>query len=78
MPGEENPVGITEKIEGIPLFLIPKIIADQLRKKGDAVFRIIVMRKFHHRYTVLIETVDEETVQAQLPGAQKEDGDANG
>ncbi len=35
MPGEEkNPEVTTEKIEGIPLYLIPKAIADQIKKKA--------------------------------------------
>ena len=60
MPGEEQKPGVTtEKIEGIPLYLIPKAIADQIKKKGEAVFQIIVERKFHHRYTVKVETFDE-------------------
>ena len=53
MPDEEKkPTITTEKIEGIPLYLIPKAIADQIKKKGEAVFQIMVERKFHHRYTV--------------------------
>ena len=41
MPDEEKkPAVTTEKIEGIPLYLIPKAIADQIKKKGEAVFQI--------------------------------------
>ena len=78
MPGEKKPVGTTEKIEGIPLYLIPKTIADLIRKKGGAVFRIFVVRKFHHRYTVHVETIDETNERAQQADALKEDGDGNG
>ncbi|MDD1699533.1 MAG: hypothetical protein LUQ04_01935 [Methanoregula sp.] len=60
MPAEKSKVeDTTGKIEGIPLYLIPKAIADQIKKKGDVVFQILVERKFHHRYTVKIETLDE-------------------
>lgn len=48
-----------EQIEGIPLFLIPKVIAEQIRKKRESVFLITVKRNFMHRYTVIVETHDE-------------------
>lgn len=48
-----------EQIEGIPLFLIPKIIAEQIRKKHESVFLITVKRKSMHQYTVIVETHDE-------------------
>jgi len=48
-----------EQIEGIPLFLIPKIISEQIRKKQKSVFLITVERKFMHQYTVIVETRDE-------------------
>jgi hypothetical protein len=51
--------GTAEQIEGIPLFLIPKIIAEQIRKKRESVFLITVTRNFMHRYTVIVETRDE-------------------
>jgi len=55
MPDEEQkPEVTTEKIEGIPLYLIPKAIADLIKKKGESVFHIFVERKFHHRYTVKV------------------------
>ena len=45
MPGEEQkPEVTTEKIEGIPLYLIPKAIADQIKKKGEAVFEGIACK----------------------------------
>ena len=47
------------QIDGIPLFLIPKIIAEQIRKKRESVFLITVTRNFMHRYTVIVETHDE-------------------
>ena len=48
-----------ESIDGIPLFLIPKIISEQIRKKHESVFMIRVERKFMHQYTVIVETHDE-------------------
>ena len=36
MPGEkQKPEITTEMIEGIPLYLIPKAISDQIRNKGE-------------------------------------------
>jgi len=51
--------GAAEQIEGIPLFLIPKTIAEQIRKKQKSVFLITVKRNFMHQYTVIVETRDE-------------------
>jgi hypothetical protein len=78
MPDEENsPVLTTEKIDGIPLYLIPRAIADQIRKKGGAVFRILVTKKFHHRYTVRVETSDE-AAQRTEEGPPCQEGDGHG
>lgn len=60
MPDENQEQNVTiETIDGIPLYLIPKAIAEQIKKKGNAVFQILVTRKFQHRYTVNVETSDE-------------------
>jgi len=79
MPDEEHNLFVTtEKVEGIPLFLIPKTIADQIRKKGDAVFQILVERKFHHRYTVNVETLNEHTQRVNQEDPAREEGDGHG
>ena len=54
-----NGSATAEQIEGIPLFLIPKTIAEQIRKKRKSVFLITVERNFMHQYTVIVETHDE-------------------
>ena len=77
MPVEEQkPEVTTEKIEGIPLYLIPKAIADLIKKKGEAVFQIMVERKLHHRYTVKVETFEEhaERVRQESPAPEEGDG----
>ena len=73
---EQKPEVTTEKIEGIPLYLIPKAIADLIKKKGESVFHIFVERKFHHRYTVKVETFDEhaERVKQEEPAPKEGDG----
>ena len=78
MPGEKRTNVTTEKIEGIPLFLIPKIIADQIRKKGEAVFRILVVRNFRHNYTIQVETLDEQTDPGAQAGISHNEGGRNG
>ena len=78
MPDEEkNPAVTTEKIDGIPLYLIPKTIAEQIKKKGDGVFQILVVRKFHHRYTVNVETFDEHAARVNQAEPAQEEGDGH-
>ena len=77
MPGEEKTQeGTTEKSEGIPLFLVPNFVADLVRKKGTKVFRILVERKFHHKYAVTVETFAEyeERLQRESPAGTEGDG----
>lgn len=77
MLGEKIAKVATEKIEGIPLYLIPKIIADEIRKKGEAVLRILVERKFRHNYTILIESLDEPASPAPQADAVHNDGEVH-
>jgi hypothetical protein len=67
----------TEKIDGIPLYLIPKTIAEQIKKKGDGVFQILVVRKFHHRYSVNVETFDEHAARVNQAKPAKNEGDGH-
>jgi hypothetical protein len=64
-----NGSGTDGQIEGIPLFLIPKTIAEQIREKQKSVFLITVKRKFLHQYTVIVETRDEydQRVNPEVP-----------
>jgi hypothetical protein len=79
MPGEEQKPGVTtEKIEGIPLYLIPKAIADLIKKKGESGFHIFVERKFHHRYTVKVETFGEHAERLKQEESAPEEGDGHG
>jgi hypothetical protein len=79
MPGEgDTPVVTTEKIENIPLYLIPKTIADQIRKKGAMVFKILVEWKSHHKYTIIIETLDEDAHTVNQDSPAEEEGDGHG
>lgn len=79
MPCDENNLAVTtENVEGIPLFLIPKTIADQIKQKGDAVFQILVERKFHHRYTVKVESLIEHTQRVNQEDPVRPEGDGHG
>ena len=79
MPDEDKTsADLAERIEGIPLYLIPKAIADQIKKKGDAVFQILVTKKFHHRYTVKVESFEEHSQTVKPEDPAREEGDGHG
>jgi hypothetical protein len=40
----------------IPLFLLPQIVKEQVRKTGDKIYRISVKRTHWHRYNVSVRT----------------------
>ena len=75
--GEEKPAVTTEQVEGIPLYLIPKAIADLIKKKGEAVFQIMVERKLHHRYTVKVQTFEEHAERVKQESLAPEEGDGH-
>jgi hypothetical protein len=57
MPGKPVPRDIrTQQIPDIPLHLIPKTIADQIRGKHASFYRITARKMFRNRYTLTIET----------------------
>jgi len=73
-----TPAVTTEKMEGIPLFLIPNAISILIRKHGDAILQIQVDRKFHHRYTVTAETLTGDSVTVNPESPAPEEGDGHG
>ena len=57
MPAETGSrVIISKQIPDVPLHLIPKTIADQIKGKCTSVYRITAMKTFQNRFTVIIET----------------------
>jgi len=74
---EEKPAVTTEKVEGIPLYLIPRAISDLIKKKGETVFQIMVERKLHHRYTVKVETFEEHAERVKQEESAPEEGDGH-
>ncbi len=56
-PGEtDSPEIASEQIEGIPLYLIPRTIADQIQEKREAVASIDVRQGVGHFYTITVMT----------------------
>lgn len=41
---------------GIPLYILPRVIARQIKKTGDRIYRISVKRTEHHHYSVSVRT----------------------
>jgi hypothetical protein len=41
---------------GIPLYLVPQVVARQIRQRGTMVFRISVKRTHLHYYNVTVRT----------------------
>ena len=79
MPDDaKTPTGTTENIDGIPLYLIPKTIADQIRKKGDTIFQIRIVRTFCHHYIVIVETLDEHARRTRMDKPAGNEGDVHG
>jgi hypothetical protein len=57
MPADTGPRVITStQIPDVPLNLIPKTIADQIKGKYKWVYRITAIITFQNRFTLIIET----------------------
>ena len=79
MPDEMDPLTITsEHLSDIPLHLIPKTIAEQIKGKRESVFQITVEKKFHNRYTVIVETRNEHDERVHQEDPVRSEGDGHG
>ena len=65
MPSRPEPARPRTRIPSVPLFLIPKVIQEEIKKKGPSVFRIFVERRLHHQYRVRVDTFFEHSRRAQ-------------
>ena len=66
MSGEPSaPVIHEERIEGVPLYLLPKVIADHIREKRELIFQITATRVREHRHRIVVETFDEHAQRAR-------------
>ena len=41
--------------DAVPLFLVPRVVADEIRRYGRAVREINVRRTRNHQYTISVE-----------------------
>ena len=79
MPDTSTPHEIsTETIKGVPLCLVPKIIADQFVRKRDTVFQIAIDREFYRCFTVIVKTRDERIPKVRRKGPGRPDGKRHG
>jgi hypothetical protein len=51
-----TPVQPISTVREIPLYLIPRVVADQINEKRESVFQITVTRSSLHYYTVVVTT----------------------
>jgi hypothetical protein len=65
MPASPDHPRATARVPSVPLFLIPKVIQEQIKKKGTSVFSIFVERRLHHQYRVRVETFFEHSHRAR-------------
>jgi hypothetical protein len=73
MPGETiSPDIASEQIEGIPLYLIPRAIRDQIQKKREAVARIDVRQGVGHFYTITVTTSERRMLRCRNAQARAE------
>jgi len=68
----------TETIKGVPLCLVPKIIADQFVRKRDTVFQIAIDREFYRCFTVIVKTRDDRIPKVRRKGPGRPDGNRHG
>jgi hypothetical protein len=66
---------ITETINCVPLYLVPKTISDLILKKRDAVTLITIDRGFNGCFTVIIKTRDDTIPKVRRKGPMRPEGD---
>jgi uncharacterized protein (DUF779 family) len=71
MSGEtESPEITAEQIEGIPLYLIPRAIADQIRKKRETIACIDVRQGAGHFFTITVKTSERRIYRRSIARKQ--------
>jgi hypothetical protein len=60
---------LSAQLAEIPLYLLPRAIAELIRKKGEAVYRISVVRTHWHHYNVSVRTKRIKRELAPVPVA---------
>ena len=79
MPDEDTKPAVTkDKRDGIPLYLISNVIEALVKKHGDAIFQIFVVRKQHHKFTITVENKAEQLLAVNPESPAPEEGDGHG
>ncbi len=64
--GPASPVPPVSTIREIPLYLIPRVVADQINEKRESVFQITVTRSNLHYYTIVVTTSEVRKAPAAI------------
>jgi len=79
MPDERGPPNISSvRVGDIPLHLVPKTIAEQIKGKREPVFRITAEKTFQNRFTVIVETYEEYSERLHQESTARKEGDGHG
>ena len=66
------------RVGDIPLHLVPKTIAEQIKGKREPVFRITAEKTFQNRFMVIVETYEEYTERLHQESTARKEGDGHG
>jgi hypothetical protein len=73
MPEDPDRAKVHPGVPLVPLFLIPKAIQEQIKKRGESVFSILVERRSRHQYRVRVESFIEHSRRVQREQDKKPD-----
>jgi hypothetical protein len=71
--GVDVPEMGSEQMEGIPLYLIPRAIADQIRKKREAIASIDVRQGAGHFFTITVKTSERRMLRRRNAEGQADE-----
>jgi hypothetical protein len=71
--GADVPEMGSEQMEGIPLYLIPRAIADQIRKKREAIASIDVRQGAGHFFTITVKTSERRMLRRRNAEGQADE-----
>ena len=71
--GVDLPEMGSEQMKGIPLYLIPRAIADQIRKKREAIASIDVRQGAGHFFTITVKTSERRMLRRRNAEGQADE-----
>lgn len=71
--GVDLPEMGSEQMEGIPLYLIPRAIADQIRKKRETIASIDVRQGAGHFFTITVKTSERRMLRRRNAEGQADE-----